>query len=259
MQGVWTGGVVALRAVGSTLWDATTAAVAWSWSRAGAARPLPSLEGPLPEEVEQSIADLRGVRDEVVRREASLREQVAAHRRHARELCVDRGDVGSARVELRLWRIYVGQLAHMRVLRTTLESHVVSLENAMLNRQVFVSLRRSLRATVLSGTGSSAYEERVSSVLDNLSDMHARTSDIMEEFMHSEAPSALPHGGGDDDVPTTDDDSIEELLRRWTVESDDRARRRALDAELPECPTDVPAPTTTHDDDPNDVAPICAA
>lgn len=219
--------IVLLRGlVGSAWWVSTNvyglvrhaiAAVAASASSGASGRRRSSTI----EDIRTSIEELRKVRDLVHDRETELGRRVGEHEQRAKHLCVDLRDTESARVELRLWRIYRQQRTHVRKLRTTLESHVVSLENAVINHQVYGALRSSLRAV----DGHGMDEDKVDDVVEDIAEAHQKTYDIMQQ-LNCQAASfdlvAPAQSGEDDEEP---DPLIASLLQNWQQEQQHQQQR----------------------------------
>lgn len=164
------------------------------------------------EDIRTSIEELRKVRDVVHGRETELGRRVTEHEQRAKHLCIELRDTESARVELQLWRIYRQQRSHVRQLRTTLESHVVSLENAVINHQVYGALRSSLRAV----DGHSMDEDKVDDVVEDITEAHQKTYDIMQQLNCQAASFDLvPPSQSDEEEP---DPLIASLLQSWQQE-----------------------------------------
>tara|TARA_B110000090_G_scaffold82809_1_gene94257 strand:+ start:2147 stop:2824 length:678 start_codon:yes stop_codon:yes gene_type:complete len=144
--------------------------------------------------LEESIEQLLSVRESVRTREHQLREDITQHERRARE-CVETTLIREARMSIKFKLIYEAQLDRVQRTLTALETHLLTLQNAVLNRQVFTVLRCGNRAL------SPIDEDMAENVVEDLHDLQERTNDILQLLSVSDAVEA-------------DDDTVESELRR---------------------------------------------
>jgi hypothetical protein len=128
-----------------------------------------------PPPVEDTVAKLERVRETVVVRERRLWERMEQHREKAAEnACV--GRLREAKMEIRLRMLYDGQIQNAQRTLTAIESHLVAIQSAVLNREVFLALHEGSRALGHRGHD----EDAVDDVLAELDEQHDRTRAIMD-------------------------------------------------------------------------------
>ena len=79
-------------------------------------------------------------------------------------------------MEIRLRLLYDNQVLAVQKTFTAIESHLVAIQSASLNREVFLALHDSSRAL---GKGSIQDDDMVDDVLDKLDEQHDRSREIM--------------------------------------------------------------------------------
>ncbi len=149
-----------------------------------------------PPTMEETVANLLNIRALVDKRESELREQMESHRERAVQF-VNENKVREARVQIRLRLLYDNQVVATQRVLTAIESHLVQIQSASLNKQVFLALHDSSRAL-----GTVDDEEVVDDVLDRLDEQHSQTKAIMDII-----------SAQDTDVFQLDDDQIDRELR----------------------------------------------
>lgn len=126
--------------------------------------------------MEETIGRLENVRKQVCTREEILRKKMEHHRELAKKYATER-QVREARMQIRLRLLYDSQVSSVQKTLTAIESHLIHLQSASLNREVFLALHDSSRA--LNGGGIQD-EEMVDVVLEKLEDQHEQTQQIMD-------------------------------------------------------------------------------
>ena len=79
-------------------------------------------------------------------------------------------------MEIRLRLLYDNQVLAVQKILTAIESHLVAIQSASLNREVFLALHDSSRAL---GNGGIQDDDMVDDVLEKLDEQHDRSREIM--------------------------------------------------------------------------------
>lgn len=172
-----------------------------------------------PPPMEDTVAKLESVRETVASREARLWEKMENHRERAANFAAG-GKVREARMQIRLRQMYDGQIQNTQRTLTAIESHLVAIQSAVLNREVFLALHEGSRALGHRGHDEDAVDE----VLESLDEQHDQTRAIMD-IIQENPP----------DASSLDDEAIESEL----------AQLMAPPAAAPEMLVLPPVPTTT--------------
>lgn len=154
--------------------------------------------------IEETIARLEHVRQQVSDREEALRKKMEMHKENAMHFARQK-QVREARVQIRLRLLYDRQVMAVQKILTAIESHLIAIQSALLNREVFLALHDSSRAL---GKGS-LQDDAVDDVLDRLDEQHGSTEEIMD--MISTQPL---------DASTLTDDDVERELRMMMAGND---------------------------------------
>ena len=125
--------------------------------------------------IEDTIVRLEHVRQQVSDREESLRQKLKAHHQNALQFAKQK-QVREARVQIRLRLLYDRQVLSVQKILTAIESHLVAIQSALLNREVFLALHDSSKAL---GKGS-IKDDAFADVLDRLDEQHSATQEIMD-------------------------------------------------------------------------------
>ena len=138
-----------------------------SWVRSWFASPSLTME--------ETIAQLECVREKVYQREKNLRERMEEHRSLAIEYAKKK-QKREAKMQIRLRLLYDNQLVNVQKTLTAIESHVIAVQSASLNRDVFLALNDSSRAL-----GDNIQDEDfVDDVLETLDEQTNNAQHIME-------------------------------------------------------------------------------
>ena len=125
--------------------------------------------------MEETIAQLECVREKVYQREKNLRERMEEHRSLAIEYAKKK-QTREAKMQIRLRLLYDNQLVNVQKTLTAIESHVIAVQSASLNRDVFLALNDSSRAL-----GDNIQDEDfVDDVLETLDEQTNNAQHIME-------------------------------------------------------------------------------
>ena len=189
---------VDLSSIGNILFSAGSVAARGVYTGAWAVASLFGRAEEPPPAVEETVVKLERVRDTVAARERSLWERMEGHRERAMEYAAE-GNVREARMQIRLRMLYDGQIQNTQRTLTAIESHLVAIQSAVLNREVFLALHEGSRAL-----GHRGYDEDVvDDVLETLDEQHDQTRTIMD--LIQENPP---------DASSLDADAIEDELSR---------------------------------------------
>lgn len=151
-----------------------------------------------PPTMEETIRRLESVREQVFQRESTLRETMEKHRRLASDYARQK-QVREAKMQIRLRLLYDNQVMAVQKTLTAIESHLVAIQSANLNREVFLALHDSSRAL---GKGSLQDEDAVDDVLERLDEQHLQSQNIMDIINTSPM-----------DANTLTDDDVEKELQ----------------------------------------------
>lgn len=157
----------ALETFWNTSWRLIASTPGWVSLSWWASDPAPTIE--------ETIERLERVRQQVCDREKALRERMESHRDRAL-VFAEKKQVREARMEIRLRLLYDNQVLAVQKTLTAIESHLVAIQSASLNREVFLALHDSSRAL---GKGSIQDDDMVDDVLDKLDEQHDRSREIM--------------------------------------------------------------------------------
>lgn len=156
--------------------------------------------------MDETIDRLERVRLQVEAREQALRDKVDMHRAKALDFA-KRHLKREARMQIRLRMLYDNQVVAVQRILTAIEGHLVCVQSASLNREVFLCLHDSSRAL---GSATTDDEfDKVDDVLSTLDDQHDQTRQIMDMI------SARPL-----DVSSLDEDDIDKELDSMLQSSD---------------------------------------
>lgn len=172
--------------------------------------------------MEETIAQLECVREKVYQREKNLRERMEEHRSLAIEYAKKK-QKREAKMQIRLRLLYDNQLVNVQKTLTAIESHVIAVQSASLNRDVFLALNDSSRAL-----GDNIQDEDfVDDVLETLDEQTNNAQHIMELI------NSKPL-----DASALEDDEIEnELKSLMNIEEEDVKNVTIQNtAKLPEFP-----------------------
>lgn len=147
--------------------------------------------------MDETIDRLERVRLQVEAREQALRDKVEMHRAKALEFA-KRYLKREARMQIRLRMLYDNQVVAVQRILTAIEGHLVCVQSASLNREVFLCLHDSSRAL---GSATDDEFDKVDDVLSTLDDQHDQTRQIMDMI------SARPL-----DVSSLDEEDIDKEL-----------------------------------------------
>lgn len=190
---------------------------------------------PPPMTMEQTVKRLEGVQTSVSRRESDLRRKIEEHHERAKEYAQTPGRKREAMVQIRLKMLYETQLVNTHRTQTAIASHLLAIEQAVLNRQVLSALHDGSRAL---GHNNDT-EDNVEDLLDNLEDQHASTASILE-ILQERPP----------DAATLDEDDIEQAFRDLLAPAEEEEESATVPpAEivfLPVVPTDPPMAPSAH-------------
>ena len=131
---------------------------------------------PPPLTMEETIRRLEAVQQNVARREEELRAKIREHHDRAREFAQTPGRKRDAMVQIRLELLYDTQLQNTHRTQTAIASHLLSIEAAVLNRQVLSALSDGSRALGHRRDD----EDSVEDLMDELEDQHACTNALLE-------------------------------------------------------------------------------
>ena len=165
-------------AIGKVLYSAGSTLV---YGIAAGATGLVSITGSLfarpkpPPPMEDTVNKLEHVRGTVVEREQRLWTKMEHHRDSAAEHA-NRGNLREAKMQIRLRMLYDGQIQNTQRTLTAIESHLVAIQSAVLNREVFLALHEGSRALGHRGHDDGAVDD----VLAELDEQHDQTRAIMD-------------------------------------------------------------------------------
>lgn len=185
-----------------------------SWVRSWFASPSLTMD--------ETIAQLECVREKVYQREKNLREQMEEHRTLAIEYAKKK-QTREAKMQIRLRLLYDNQLVNVQKTLTAIESHVIAVQSASLNRDVFLALNDSSRAL-----GDNIQDEDfVDDVLETLDEQTNNAQHIMELI------NSKPL-----DVSALEDDDIEHELKSLMNIEEENVKTVTIEntATLPEFP-----------------------
>ena len=175
--------------------------------------------------MEETIAQLECVRGKVYQREKNLREQMEEHRALAIEYAKKK-QKREAKMQIRLRLLYDNQLVNVQKTLTAIESHVIAVQSASLNRDVFLALNDSSRTL-----GDNIQDEEfVDDVLDTLDEQTNNAQHIMDLI------NSKPL-----DVSSLEEDDIEDELKSLMVVGSSQPDIEQTTVRLPQFPT---VPTT---------------
>ena len=146
--------------------------------------------------IEDTITNLENVREEVVKREAQLQQQMEKHKENAKTFAKDKR-LREAKVQIKLRMLYDNQIVNTQRILTAIESHLVAIQSASLNKQVFLVLHNSSKAL-----GMGTDEDQAEDVLDKLDEQHSQTKNIIDLLSTQESSFDL------------DDDAVEQELKQ---------------------------------------------
>lgn len=146
--------------------------------------------------IEDTIANLQNVREEVVKRESQLQQQMEKHKENAKMFAQDKR-LREAKVQIKLRMLYDNQIVNTQRILTAIESHLVAIQSASLNKQVFLVLHNSSKAL-----GMGTDEDQAEDVLDKLDEQHSQTKNIIDLLSTQESSFDL------------DDDAVEQELKQ---------------------------------------------
>lgn len=169
--------------------------------------------------MDETIGRLENVREQVCKREEILRKKMEHHRALAKKYAKLR-QVREARMEIRLRLLYDSQVSSVQKTLTAIESHLIHLQSASLNREVFLALHDSSRAL----NGGIQDEDMVDVVLEKLEDQHEQTQQIMDLI------NTVPL-----DVNSLAEDDIENELNYLMDNDDDNSNTKI--PSLPQVPS----------------------
>ena len=203
-------GSVVTAAVGGVKWVGSAIPRLW-----GPGTPTPTIE--------DTIQRLERAREQVNRREEALWDKMETHRTRAQEYA-KQNKMREARNSIRLRLLYDEQIRRTQRTLTAVESHLLAIQQALLNRQVVVALHEGSRAL----GHRHENEDMVDDMLEQLDEQHDQTRNIMS-IIQEHPP----------DVSELDDGAIENELQGM-IEGE---RIREMQA-FPDCPTGAlpPAP-----------------
>ena len=205
--------------LGSTLWYGTVQG--WYYTRDWVTSWFDT-----PPTMEETIQRLESVREQVFQRESTLRETMEKHRRLASDYA-RRKQVREAKMQIRLRLLYDNQVMAVQKTLTAIESHLVAIQSANLNREVFLALHDSSRAL---GKGSLQDEDAVDDVLERLDEQHLQSQNIMDIINTSPL-----------DANTLTDDDVEKELQ--ALMQDDTENPPPLTPILPTVPQTTVMPS----------------
>ena len=203
-----------LSAAISLLGRAANGALTWAYTAFTTQVPQPTME--------ETIARLERVRTHVNEREKALWQKMEFHRDQATAYATKK-QVREARMHIRLRLLYDGQIRNTQKTSTAIESHLIAIQNAVMNREVFQALGEGSRALGIRGHDEDAVDE----VIDRLDEQHDQTRAVME--LLTENPP---------DAAALDESDIESELKRL-MEGPGVVRAAAAVASSP--PTPEPA------------------
>ena len=153
-------------------------------------RNIMSFLRPTSPTITENIENILKLRETVQDRHQQLLHQIQKHEKkiHENLNCND----STAKLYIRLKLIYENEVKKVRQTLTAIESHLLLLQNANLNKEIFSVMKC---ANVL------PKEEDVEDVVDDLAELHEKTNDIMQML--------TTH-----DTVETDDDVVEKEFKR---------------------------------------------
>ena len=160
-----------------SVWNVITSTVSKLWAS----------RLPPPLTMEETVQRLEVVQTNVSRREEELRKKIEEHHTRAREYAQMSGRKREAVVQIRLKMLYETQLVNTHRTQTAIASHLLAIEQAVLNRQVLSALHDGSRAL---GHNNDT-EDSVENLLDDLQDQHASTASILEIIQERPPDAAM--------------------------------------------------------------------
>jgi len=197
----------------SRVGQAATGAVAWAYAAFVTEVPQPTME--------ETIARLQRVRTQVNDREKDLWDKMEHHREQA-SVYAQKKQIREARMHIRLRLLYDGQILNTQKTTTAIESHLIAIQNAVMNREVFQALGEGSRALGIRGHDEDAVDE----VIDRLDEQHDQTRVVME-LLTENPPDAAAVGDGD----------IESELKRLMAGAEHHDPGQPQQQDLPVFPT----------------------
>ena len=153
--------------------------------------------GSPPPTMEDTIQRLERVRENVNSREEAMWQKMETHRKRAQDYAKQK-KMREARMQIRLRLLYDEQIRRTQRTTTAIESHLLAIQQALLNREVVVALHEGSRAL----GHRNEDEDMVDDVLEQLDEQHDQTRNIMS-IIQENPP----------DVSDLDDDTIENELQ----------------------------------------------
>ena len=189
-----------------------------------------------PPTMEETITRLERVREQVNTREEALWAKMEVHRDRAQQYAKEQKmREGSMQIRLRL--LYDEQIRRTQRTLTAIESHLLAIQQALLNREVVVALHEGSRAL-----GHRSHDEDlVDDVLEQLDEQHDQTRNIMN-IIQEHPP----------DVSDLDDDTVEQELQRMIA----KPIEEEMDLLLP-APPKHPLPAVRPEEEEEDGKKVC--
>jgi hypothetical protein len=178
-------------------------------------RNLMSFLSPSPT-ITENIENIMNLRENVQNRHEELMRQIQVHEKKIHEH-LDSGN--AAKLYIRLKLIYENEVKKVRQTLTAIESHLLLLQNANLNKEIY---------TVMKGANVLPKEEDVEDVVDNMAELHEKTNDIMQILTNH-------------DSIETDDDVVENEFKRLQKNTATLKKTTTEPLHFPVAPTNTPA------------------
>lgn len=178
-------------------------------------RNLMSFLSPSPT-ITENIENIMNLRENVQNRHEELMRQIQVHEKKIHEH-LDSGN--AAKLYIRLKLIYENEVKKVRQTLTAIESHLLLLQNANLNKEIY---------TVMKGANALPKEEDVEDVVDNMAELHEKTNDIMQILTNH-------------DNIETDDDVVENEFKRLQKNTATLKKTTTEPLHFPVAPTNTPA------------------
>lgn len=153
--------------------------------------------GEPPPSMEETVARLERVRDSMAQRERSLWGTMESHRARAIEYAQQK-KIREAKMQIRLRMLYDSQIARSQQTLTVIESHLLAIQSAVMNKEVFLALNAGSKAL-----GGRSSLDKVDEVMEALDEQHDTTREMMDIIQHTQTGA---------DASTLDDDAIENEL-----------------------------------------------
>ena len=150
-----------------------------------------------PPSMEETVSRLERVRDSMLSREEALWEKMESHRKKAGEFAKDR-KLREAKMQIRLRMLYDSQIARNQQTLTVIESHLLAIQSAVMNKEVFLALNQGSKAL-----GNRSSVDHVDEVMEALDEQHDTTREMMDIIQHTQTGA---------DASMLDDDAIENEL-----------------------------------------------